>query len=273
MPRSQLKDLFGCTDKVILRVLEENNVEIRRAINPGGPKSSKFGIKENYFELNNQSHNSAYILGVLASDGCVASKENQIYIEVQRADKEWIEAINRELGNERAVKDYENYSKNYLNSKLYFFSKKIKQDLKQYNIIPNKTNYDNDFFQNIDPKYYLDYIRGHFDGDGSIKWTNGSLTWQIDSSSSKTLKHMQEILTNYGIETKIVLKNDNSIVNIPMYRIYFYGYEKGLKLFNLLYLSSSNPIKLDRKYNHFIELLLKYKTHETPDLLLLDIKD
>lgn len=201
VPRSQLKDKYSCTDKVIVRVLQENGVEIRRMANPGG-KKREYTINDNYFNLNNQSSNSAYILGMLASDGCVATNQNQIYIELQREDKEILEKINAELKNSRPVKDYLNNSKNFLNSKLYFFSKQIKQDLSQYNIIPNKTKFNNDFMENIQPEFYLDYIRGHFDGDGCIKWTNGSITWQIDSTSLITLTHMQEVLKQIWCNNK-----------------------------------------------------------------------
>lgn len=268
-PRSVLATKYNCTDKVIVRILEENKIRIRRMKNVGVHKR-KFLINDNYFNINNQSHNSAYILGILASDGCVASSQNQIYIELQRSDKEILEKINIELNNERPVKDYHNNSKNYDNSKLYFFSQQIKQDLAQYNIIPNKTAYNNDFMENIESKYYIDYIRGYFDGDGCIKWTNGTITWQIDSTSLKTLKHIQKYLKDFfDIETKIVEKTDKSIVNLKVYRIYCYGYEKCLKLFQLFYENPpSMALRMERKQSHFAELLLKYKTHETPNLIL-----
>lgn len=235
--------------------------------NPGG-KKREYTINDDYFNLNNQSSNSAYILGMLASDGCVATNQNQIYIELQREDKEILEKINAELKNSRPVKDYLNNSKNFLNSKLYFFSKQIKQDLSQYNIIPNKTKFNNDFMENIQPEFYLDYIRGYFDGDGCIKWTNGSITWQIDSTSLATLTHMQEVLKQYSIITKITEKNDKSVVNLKVYRIYCYGKENCNKLYQLLYKNnpSSVSLKMQRKYKHFTELLLKYNSHEASHL-------
>lgn len=263
--RQQLYLKYHCTDKVIVRVLEENNIEIRRVKNPGKhPK--RYNVNENYFNINNQSSNSAYILGVLASDGCVAKNQNQIYIELQRYDKELLEKINKEIENERPVKDYHNNSKDYDNSKLYFFSKQIKDDLSLYNIIPNKTSYNNDFLQNIDDRYYIDFIRGLFDGDGFIKWTGGSIQWQIDSTSLKTLNHIQEILKEMGVETKIVSsKSENQIINYNVYRIYCYNYKNCYKLYQLFY-TKENIIYLSRKKERFKKLLLKYKSHETLDL-------
>lgn len=261
--RIKLCEQFHRTDKTIKNILNKYGIYIRSIQESN---ISKYKINESFFELNKQTCNTAYILGILASDGCVASQENCIYIELQREDKEILEQINKELQNERPVKDYET-TKGYKNSKLYFFSKKIKQDLALYHIIPNKTSYDNDFLSNINPKYYIDYIRGHFDGDGSIKWTGGSINWQIDSTSSKTLYHIQDILNMYGITTRVILKDDKSVVKLPVYRIYCYGYEKCVKIYKLFYKNPpSVTLRMQRKQQHFAELLLKYKAHETSDL-------
>ncbi len=267
-PRKKIAKRYNHTDKVIVRVLQENNIEIRRTSNFNNSKLSNrtYKINDNYFDIHNQSHNSAYILGMLASDGCVAKSQNQIYIELQRQDKEILEKINSEIQNERPVKDYENHSKGTKNSKLYFFSMQIKKDLSLYNIIPNKTNYNLDFLRNIEPKYYIDFIRGFFDGDGSIKWSNGTISWQIDSTSLATLEHIQKVLKEYDIHSKITKKS--SIVNLQIYRLYFYNYENGLKLYKLFYkLPSTKALRMQRKYLHYTELLLKYSSHEASDLI------
>lgn len=268
LARKPLSEKYNCNDKVILRILLENQVEIRhRATRPNDNR--RYKINDDYFNINYQSHNSAYILGLLASDGCVASSQNQIYIELQKVDRELLEKINIELKNERPIKDYFNRSKNYYNSKLYFFSKTIKGNLRLYNIVPNKTHYNNDFLQNIEECFYSDFIRGYFDGDGSIKWTNGSIQWQIDSTSLKTLQHIQDILKTADITTKIVTHNERGR-KTPLYRIYCYGYDNNLKIFKLFYQDSpSVSLRMKRKQKHFTELLLRYKSHETSNLLAL----
>lgn len=273
--RKPIREKYNCTDKVIVRVLLENQIEIlHKKTKPVG-SGRVYKINDSYFNLNNQSHNSAYILGILASDGCVSSAQNQIYIELQREDKEILEKINSELKNERPIKDYFNQSKEYNNSKLYFFSKQIKEDLALYNIVPNKTKecQNKSFMENIQEQYQIDYIRGHFDGDGCIKWTGGSLQWQIDSTSLSTLKDIQKALLKIGIETKIVkhfeeAKGRNR--TIDLYRIYFYGYGNGVKLYQAFYQEKpSVTLRMNRKQVHFAEMLMKYKSQETSALNLL----
>ena len=262
--RNSLCKKYHCSDRTITKVLNKNNIEIIRG-NFGINHNSRYKINEEYFDLDNQTENSAYILGILASDGCVSSKENQVYIELQRCDKELLEKINKELKNERPVKDYHNNSKNYDNSKLYFFSKRIKEKLALYNIIPKKTYYsNNDFMQNVKEEYYIDFIRGLFDGDGSIKWVNGTIEWQIDSSSYATVNHIQKILKeNYNILSKVSKREININRKIPLYRVYFYGKENSKKIYQLFYQNNYNGIYLERKKKTFEELFLKYKTHET----------
>lgn len=126
LSRIKLCEQFHRTDKTIKNILNKYNVHIR-AIQESNV--SKYKINDSFFELNKQNHNTAYILGMLASDGCVAGNENCIYIELQREDKEILEKINFILENERPVKDYETAS-GYLNSKLYFFFKENKRRFK-----------------------------------------------------------------------------------------------------------------------------------------------
>ena len=73
----------------------------------------------------------------------VHKKENFIYLELQTSDKEILERINFTIGNSRPVKDYIS-QRGYKNSKLYFYNKEVKEILKDYHIVPNKT-YDSSF--------------------------------------------------------------------------------------------------------------------------------
>ena len=68
---------FHVSDKIVLKVLKEFNIPIR---NIQQANASKYNIDENFFET--QNSNMAYILGILASDGCISKADNQIYIEL-----------------------------------------------------------------------------------------------------------------------------------------------------------------------------------------------
>lgn len=237
---------FGYSAKIVKRLLQENNIYIRSQ----SEARQKYHIKENYFK--NETRNMAYILGLLASDGCVASNKNIIYIELQRSDKELLEKVNEELGNERPVKDYCT-SDGYENSKIYFYSKEAKQQLSEYNIIPNKTYSPNfGFPKKLNKQFWIDYIRGFFDGGGCIKDSNYTPTWEINSVNLDVIQTMQTFFKQeHQIELNIQTFTKNR--NIPMYRLYCYGQEKCHKIFDLLY--NNTDLFLNRKKEKFISLL------------------
>ena len=234
------------SDKIVKKVLVKNNIPIKIIQETN---INKFNINHRYFQT--QSADVGYWLGILSSDGCIASNENQIYIELQRGDRELLEKLNISIENERPVKDYVT-GRGYENSKLYFYSKQIKADLALYNIIPNKTYSSNFIYPDkLKPDFVPDYIRGLFDGDGCIKLTSNTLTWQIDCSSKDILLHLQDFLNQREIQTKIISMPKT---NISIYRLYCYGVEKCYKIYNLLYSTQSNLFLL-RKKEKFKQLL------------------
>ena len=54
----------------------------------------------------------AYVMGLIASDGLVNSKDNMIRIELKSDDKEILEKINSIIENERPIKTYYRLDKN-----------------------------------------------------------------------------------------------------------------------------------------------------------------
>lgn len=248
--KNKLRLEYSVSEGTIRRALIRNNICLRTIQETN---ISKYKIKQDFFEYEKQSHDSAYVLGLLASDGTVAKNENMICIELQQSDKEILEQVNSVLENTRPIKDYTR-TNGYKNSKLYFFSKKIKQDLAFYDIIPNKTYEAEDFIKNIKIDFFWDFIRGFFDGDGSVTNPNFTIRWQLDGVCHKTLLHIQQILKDiYDIETKIVFNPDIKST-IPKYRLYCYSQEKCHTIFNYMY-EDKNCLKLHRKYNRFLELL------------------
>lgn len=233
------------SDRIVKRVLQEHNIHIKTIQETN---VNKYWINHNYFKT--QSEDMGYWLGILGSDGCIASNTNQIYIELQRGDKELLEKLNKTIENERPIKDYET-GRGYENSKIYFYSKEIKKDLAIYNIIPNKT-YDKNytFPYLLNKQYYKDYIRGLFDGDGCIK-KGTSITFQIDVGR----KEIAEEIINYFKENNIDLSiTELPKTNVILYRIYGYGKAKCQKIYNIIY-NTNSDLFLKRKKNKFEELL------------------
>lgn len=246
---NKLSNNYNVSPGTIRRALTRNNIHIRTIQETN---ITKYKINHNFFNIHNQTPESAYVLGLLASDGWVSKVDNCVCIELQQSDKQILIDINKVLKNERPIKDYTRAS-GFSNSKLYFFSKQIKSDLSLYDIIPNKTYYNTNFIKNIKYELYPDFIRGFFDGDGSITSANHSIRWQLDGTSIETFMSIYDYLKFNHINTILQNTTDNSCT-IPRYRLYTYSQDKTKKIFDILYYKN-NVLKLNRKYNHFLELL------------------
>lgn len=240
--------IVGHDYMTVRKILEQNNIPIKPS---GGVNQRRYFLNESFFL--EQSHDLGYILGMLGSDGCVAQNRNMIYIELQRQDREILEKINTVIKNDRPVKDYET-GRGYENSKIYFYSKMVKDELATYNIIPNKT-YESSykFPDKLKKEFYPDYIRGLFDGDGSIKARTGYNVpiWQIDSSSKEIVKKIQEYLNEFNIKTTI---HEIPKVNISIYRILCSNITGCKHIFNIMYYPNVN-LYMKRKYDKYVSLL------------------
>ena len=233
------------SDKIVKKVLLKHNIPIKTIQETN---VNKYFINPDYFKK--QSEDVGYWIGILGSDGSVNKNKNEIYIELQRQDRELLEKLNSTIENQRPVRDYET-ARGYENSKMYFYSAEIKKDLKEFKIIPNKT-YDKNygFPFKLNKKYYKDYLRGLFDGDGSIKYGN-SLTWQVDSGSLEIILELQKFLKENDIETQYTICPKQ---NIDIYRLYCYGKDKIEKIYNLMY-NTNSTLFLKRKKDKFKKFL------------------
>ena len=242
-----ISKIFNCSEKAIQTALKNKGIKLR-TYTEAKQIGRKYTINDDFFKY--QSHNMAYILGLIASDGCVGFQENSISIQLRDYDAEILEKIKIILNSSRPI-DYYTDSKGISYAKLQFWSKSIKDDLKIYNIVPNKT------FILMPPmflakEYWISYIRGYFDGDGCITQNNRVIAFSIEGASKPVIEWIRNVFANeYGIiNNKIYTKTTNA--NNLIYNNVYYG-EKCKKIYRILYQNSE--LRLERKYNKFTELI------------------
>lgn len=242
---------FHIGERRLRKILEQHDVQMRKP----GEHSKKYAVDKQFFIT--PSKELGYFLGLLASDGCVENNDNVVYIELQEQDFEILEKLRDIMHLERPIKFYTT-KRGYKSAKLYFEDKEIKQIIiSQYHIPPRKT-YDSVSFyfpkQELPREYWKDYIRGLFDGDGSVKLTGNTLTFQIDSSCLSILKDIQSFIKEeLDVNLKITEQkpSESNTRTISLYRLYCYSVNAE-KVLNYLY--EDSELFLKRKKNKFIEL-------------------
>lgn len=189
----------------------------------------------------------AWILGFIASDGTIRKSSNSIKIGLSIVDKEILERIKNEVGIEPEIKIYTT-SKGYECASLSWTSEEHKNDLAKYNIIPDKT------FQLKPPlilnkKYWIDYIRGYFDGDGSINYiqATNSIRWQVCGALPEMLEFIVNHLYNEYNIPKVTIQKQSHNGGI----LYYIQYAKrsSRMIHEILY--TPNSLYLTRKKEKF----------------------
>ena len=245
---------WGYGQKVVETLLKKAGIHKRNYIE-SKQITRIYELDDNFFKT--QSSNMAYLLGFIAADGNVALKENSISIQLQKSDEQIIQDIKNITKSTRPL-DY--YLTNAGNEtvKYQVWSAEWKKDLAVYNIVPHKT-----FILKpptfLNSKYYIDYIRGYFDGDGSISCRTNNIkhcSLEIVGMSKEMIEWIKDVLVEqYGIISSSGVTMRYTENNEKVYKIGYYTIEKIQKLYNALYYNN-NCLCLKRKKEKF-ETILK----------------
>lgn len=229
-----LQKQYGISQEKIKVILRKNNIHIRNRHEAiiAGNRNRNLLNNHNYFQTENK--NMAWLLGFIASDGCIEKDRNVIKISLSNIDREILEKIKQEISLESEVKDYVDNA-GFSKSKLQWSSEQHKKDLASYGIIPQKT-FNLKCPNKLNNQFIIDYIRGYWDGDGSItiiRNNYNSLEWQITSATKEILEFFVEYLYKEYDIPKVNIHEfirDNHILYILQYST-----QSSLKLYHIMY--------------------------------------
>lgn len=187
------------------------------------------------------SEEKAYWLGFLFADGHITKKKNLI-IDLSSKDKDHLVKLSKSLYGKDFVKIYSRKNKEF--AKLEVNSVVLSNSLINHGCINNKTFLIRFPFQ-LDQILQFHFLRGYFDGDGSIIKSKVANNAKI-TSNNDFIMDLKFIFDQYELVSYID-KNSDKISTIKIY-----GNNSVLKLYYLLYDNSS--VFLERKYNKFIEI-------------------
>ncbi|WP_299831689.1 hypothetical protein [uncultured Metabacillus sp.] len=243
----EIQRLVGANSpNTIKNILNKHQVEGRSL----SESRKKYSCSLDFFK-EIDSEDKAYWLGFIMADGCVTKKtyknSSMLKITLKVNDIKHLEKFKNAINGTYPIRKYEQQT-NYGLGK--YCEIKIQDDifcshLNHKGVVPNKSLILK--YPNISNEYSKDFIRGYFDGDGSITLT----TTKDRNSFGLNIIGTKDILL--GIIKNLNL-SDKHIYEINSYYLISIGGNK--QVYTILnYLYEDANIFLDRKYNRY--LLLK----------------
>ena len=209
---------------------------------------TKYTFSRDYFkEIDTEE--KAYWLGFIAADGCIGTNRNTIRVDLKVADKNHLEKLRTSISGNQPIVEAHGGASAYIDMN----SKGMVEDLLQYGLTPNKSLTLNINFDLIPEPLIHHFIRGYFDGDGSINYYTRAPYWYDEWELS-------------FVSTQAVLLKFQEYFNKP-HKLFTCGknfrfcYKSKQDIKEVLeYMYQDASIYLDRKYQKVLEFLKPSET-------------
>lgn len=238
----------------VAKMLEKLNIK-----NTSGNHYRKYFFDFDFFEkIDNEL--KAYWLGFMYADGCVLPQdprgygEQEFKIQIAKQDLELLEHFKEDIKSTYPIR--EDNSKQNKNEKHQvqiiqsLRSQKAVEDLKRLGCVENKSLILTFPTEDQVPKEYIyDFIRGYFDGDGSINYYEKQNAFHISFVGTEAfIKELSKYFEG-GSVISDKRKENSWYFNLG-------GNQQILKAYHLMYDNKTRYMK--RKYDKFQLLLQKY---------------
>jgi len=209
------------------------------------------------------SPQKAYWLGFLFADGYNNVKNYSVCLTLAAVDKQHIEKYCDFIGAERKNIVYgsttmdskdingEIITKKFYNYGLTMNCKHYSQNLNKLGCVQAKSHILK-YPEWLDKKLHSHFIRGYFDGDGSLGFSKdkNQLEWKLDIISTKEFCHTINELIYLNTSKRFPsLDKLNNDPNKNTYSMRINGNEQVLKVCDWMYADSYDDILLTRKHN------------------------
>lgn len=231
--------------------------------------NKKYSADENFFE-NIDTEEKAYWLGFLYADGYIASGKSDInkqrswYVEIglSSSDRKHVELFSKCLNSTYPIKNrttsktyFKKDNTNCVSTHIKITNKKMVKDLVDKGCTSNKSwtiTYPNFLNKSLEGHF----IRGFFDGDGSIR-KRGPNQYEVSVYSNiNFIKGLNSSLKNiFSIGSYIIQRHDRNDLS----SLLISNYKDCLSFYNLIYESMKTECFLKRKKDIFDNILIKNK--------------
>lgn len=245
---SELREYLGISQRAMLSVFKERNIASKR--------KNRYRLNEHYFE-NIDTPAKAYFLGLIYADGYLGEPgiDN---LSLSLNDHHILKAFAKELEYDGEIKKtkkggYENSKEGF---RINFSSTIMANDLRRHGLYSNKS-LTLSRIPSINKNLKRDFLRGYFDGDGSVVFSRNTRVFKEKTYEYKKLtinliathEMIQDIVNTFNIKSYHVVDSKTSGL------AYLQICKKAIviELYNLMYQDAD--VFLDRKYQKWTESL------------------
>lgn len=233
----------------------------------------KYRVEDDFFS-NIDQESKAYLLGFFLADGTYNLGENctksyRFGVKLQIEDESIVKLFRDFIIPEASITYKNSYidkrnTKHKTTALIRWTSREMAIDLMKFNILPKKT-FDVNFefrFDLLSEKFIWDFIRGFFDGDGQISFSNTThqSTFAMYSTSSKFLNQLGDLFEKeFGVKKRIEGVKKSKMM---LYTLRFSANGNRLEFLEKLYIKfyKDKAYFLERKQEKLLEyLLFKYR--------------
>lgn len=235
----KLERMFFTTKKKVKNILLKNNVILRTE----SEYRKIYNYNKNYFKVID-TQNKAYFLGLLMADGC--NLGNGFRIMIANEDRYIIEKLQKDIEFTGFI-----YLRKKINIKhkdlcdFIIYDEELSKDLSKLGCVPAKTH--KTYFPDIPEEFHSHFIRGVFDGDGSIGVYRNQKNFSLLGNNELILKIQEILINNCQLNKTFLRVAHRSKQNIKEIR--WGGNKQCKRIFEYLYQDAN--IYLKRKYEKF----------------------
>lgn len=207
--------------------------------------------------LDKLNEKSSWILGWLISDGFVNRGKYVFGIKVAEKDKDIVEKLKNFFCYNgpiyKIISSHNKSDKKFRQVELLLTSKRLVSRLGNFGIKPNKSltvKFPNLISRSRDENIIRSFIKGVFEGDGSILLENkSSLLFQIVGTKELLTKIQSYLIKYVGVSKTRLTQN---VKNRNHFALRYRGRYQAMKIFDWIY--KNTDFYLDRKYNRYLNI-------------------
>lgn len=240
----ELSKIFLLNRCTVLEILKRNGITPKRITRP---YKNKYDI--HFFS--SYTYDSCYWAGFIFADGNIHSKKKCLQIGLASKDQCLLHQFKKSIKSSAPL-----YNDNKgLAKKITISGKWYAEALENnFNVIPQKT-FKGTFPKQMPSKYHPDFLRGYFDGDGSIYINKNNIPIIYFTGNVQVISYIRDLCLNYiGVssDTFARLCPNKTVVQFCL------SGKKAFSILKWMYNNSNENTRLNRKYIRYLEAIKKY---------------